>query len=94
MPPSKTALEELQKLGARTLEGFAKQYGFASFEQLEGDPADVILERARALDVEMVAMGSRGRKGLARLVLGSVAEKVIRQSDTSVLVARGAAQPT
>jgi nucleotide-binding universal stress UspA family protein len=92
MPPSKSALEELEKLGVRTLEGFAKQHAFAGFEQLEGDPADVILERARALDVEMIVMGSRGRRGLARLVLGSVAEKVIRHSDVSVLVARGAAE--
>ncbi len=88
MPPSKSAFEELQKLGVRTLEGFTQQYGFTRFEQHDGDPADVILQRARELDVEMIVMGSRGRKGLARLVLGSVAEKVIRQSETSVLVAR------
>lgn len=92
MPPSKAALEELEKLGAKTLEGLAKQHGFTRFEQVEGDPADVIVERARALDVEMIVMGSRGRKGLARLVLGSVAEKVIRHSESSVLVARGAAE--
>jgi nucleotide-binding universal stress UspA family protein len=38
----------------------------------------------------MVIMGSRGRTGLARLFLGSVAEKVIRLSHCSVLVARDA----
>lgn len=88
MPPSKAALEELDRLGLKTLEGLAKQHGLTRFEQVEGDPADVIVERARALDVEMIVMGSRGRRGLARLVLGSVAEKVIRHSETSVLVAR------
>lgn len=89
-PPPSAAIEELVRLGLTTLEGLAKQHGFARFEQREGDPADVILERARALGAEMVVMGSRGRKGLARLVLGSVAEEVIRQSDISVLVARSA----
>ena len=89
MPPSKSAFAELEKLGIRTLEGFAQQYGFSRFEQHDGDPADIILQRARELDTEMIVMGSRGRRGLARLVLGSVAEKVIRLSDTSVLIARG-----
>lgn len=87
-PPSKAAIDQLEALGRSTLEGLAKQYGFAQFEQLDGDPADAILERAEALGVEMIVMGSRGRKGLARLVLGSVAEKVIRLSQCSVLVAR------
>ncbi len=87
-PPSKAAVDQLDELGRTTLASLAKQYGLSSSEQLEGDPADVILERADSLDAEMIVMGSRGRKGLARLVLGSVAEKVIRQSRTSVLVAR------
>ena len=87
-PPAKAAVDQLEALGLRTLESLAKQYGFASFEQLSGEPADVIIDRAQALDAEMVIMGSRGRRGLARLVLGSVAEKVIRNSHCSVLVAR------
>jgi nucleotide-binding universal stress UspA family protein len=89
-PPSKAAMDELEALGVRTLEGLAKEHGFESFEQLHGDPADVIIERAEALEVEAVVMGSRGRRGLARLVLGSVAEKVIRNSHCSVIVARPA----
>ena len=90
-PPASAAIGELEKLGLEALDGLAKQYGFASHEQLEGDPGDVIVERARALDAEMIVMGSRGRKGLARLVLGSVAEKVIRHSESSVLVSRSTA---
>ncbi len=88
MPVAKSAVDELEKLGKSTLEGLAKQYGFAKTEQVEGDPAEVITARAKALDVEMVLMGSRGRTGLARLVLGSTAEKVIRGSHCSVLVTR------
>lgn len=90
-PPSKAAMDQLDALGRSTLEGLAKQYGFTSSEQLEGDPGDAIVARADALDAEMIIMGSRGRRGLARLVLGSVAEKVIRHSSRSVLVARGSA---
>jgi nucleotide-binding universal stress UspA family protein len=88
VPVAKSAIDQLEQLGKKTLEGLAKQYGFAHAEQVEGDPADVIGERARALDVEMILMGSKGRTGLARLVLGSTAEKVIRGSHCSVLVTR------
>jgi nucleotide-binding universal stress UspA family protein len=87
-PPSKTSMEELALFGQTTLTSLAKQYGFAQTEQVEGDPADVLVARAAAIGAEMIFLGSRGNTGLKRLVLGSVAEKVIRHSICSVLVAR------
>jgi nucleotide-binding universal stress UspA family protein len=87
-PPPKVVIEQLEELGRKTLEGFAQQYRFAHVEQLEGDPAAAIMARAQSLDAEMILMGSHGRTGLRRLVLGSTAEKVIRESTRSVLVAR------
>lgn len=89
-PPAKAAVDELRALGASTLESLAKENGFAAWAQLEGDPAEVMLERIDALGVGTVVMGSHGRRGLARLVLGSVAEEVIRRASCSVLVARAA----
>ena len=88
IPPTKSAIESLEALGRSTLEGLAKQYGFTHVAQVEGTPAEVIVARAESIGAEMILMGSRGRTGLARLVLGSTAEKVIRTSSTSVLVAR------
>ncbi len=88
IPPTQTAIESLESLGRSTLEGLAKQYGFTHVAQVEGTPAEVIVARAEAMGAEMILMGSRGRTGLARLVLGSTAEKVIRTSSMSVLVAR------
>lgn len=88
-PPSKAALDQLEVLGVRTLEDLSKEYGLSGFEQLHGkNPAEIIVRRAEELDAEMIILGSRGRTGLARLVLGSVAEKVMRMSRCSVLVAR------
>lgn len=56
---------------------------------LYGAPASEIL---RVLQddpsIDLVAMGSRGRSGLARLVLGSVAEEVLRRARAAVLVTR------
>ena len=44
----------------------------------EGIPGEVIVQTARDLGVDVVAMGTHGRSGLFRTVLGSVAEHVVR----------------
>jgi nucleotide-binding universal stress UspA family protein len=88
VPPSREAVEGLEQLGLTMLASLTEEYGFAGFEQLEGDPAEVLVARARALDADLLVMGSHGRTGLERLVLGSVAEKVIRTSALSVVVVR------
>jgi nucleotide-binding universal stress UspA family protein len=55
---------------------------------LEGSPAAEIVRAAEELGAELVVMGTRGRTGLARVVLGSVAERVVRNATTSVLAVR------
>ncbi|MEL6349107.1 MAG: universal stress protein [Myxococcota bacterium] len=53
-----------------------------------GDPADAILNEVLHGDYDLVVMGTHGRRGLMRAVFGSVAEHVIRDSMTPVLVIR------
>ncbi|KPQ43940.1 MAG: universal stress protein, partial [Candidatus Methanoperedens nitroreducens] len=53
-----------------------------------GSPADTILNVAKSLNVHTIVMGSEGKKGLKRVLLGSVAENVVRNAQCSVLVAR------
>ena len=55
---------------------------------LEGDPAHTILEFAELNKVDMIIMGSLGKGGLERFLLGSVADKVVRHSKISVLVVK------
>ncbi|MBM3161964.1 MAG: universal stress protein [Chlorobi bacterium] len=55
-----------------------------------GNPADVILEKASELDVNLIIMGSHGKKGLSRLIMGSVAETVVRKADCPVLIVKSA----
>lgn len=50
-----------------------------------GEPAEAILERARDLDVDLIAMGTHGRSALKRLFLGSNAERVLPASTCPVL---------
>ncbi|MDR7438982.1 MAG: universal stress protein, partial [Armatimonadota bacterium] len=47
-----------------------------------------ILEAIPGLRVDLVCMGTHGRSGLAHLLLGSVAEQVVRQSPVPVLTVR------
>ncbi len=51
-----------------------------------GEPARAIRKFVEDNDVDLVVMGSHGRSGLSRVVLGSVAEKVLRRTRLPVLV--------
>jgi nucleotide-binding universal stress UspA family protein len=51
-----------------------------------GRPAAAILEVAREGDVDHVVVGSHGREGISRILLGSVAEAVVRRSPVPVTV--------
>lgn len=53
-----------------------------------GNPAEQILEAAEEENAELIVLGSRGLTGLARFLIGSVAERVARHAVCSVLVAR------
>ncbi|HXY14329.1 MAG TPA: universal stress protein [Terriglobales bacterium] len=54
----------------------------------EGSPRPVIVEGAVELKCDMIVMGTHGRSGLAHLLLGSVAEYVVRYSKVPVLTVR------
>jgi nucleotide-binding universal stress UspA family protein len=50
-----------------------------------GEPWRAILAKARELDCDLILMGTHGRRGLERALVGSVAEKVVRLSPIPVL---------
>jgi nucleotide-binding universal stress UspA family protein len=51
-------------------------------------PAEAIIETAKARNCSLIAMSSHGRRGLGRLILGSVTSEVLAQSPVPVLVVR------
>ena len=53
-----------------------------------GRPADALLEEARESHATHILVGTRGRRGLEHLLLGSVAEEVTRKATCTVMVAR------
>lgn len=58
-----------------------------------GDPGRVVADRADELDAELVVVGSHGRTGITRMLLGSVAERVTRFAHCPVLVVKLAPVP-
>jgi nucleotide-binding universal stress UspA family protein len=55
---------------------------------LEGTAADAIVRTARAKRANVIVMGTHGRSGLARLFMGSVAERVVGTAPCPVLTVR------
>jgi nucleotide-binding universal stress UspA family protein len=81
-PNTEEAQEKL-----RHLEGRAHKIRVES-QVLEGDPVDMILRAAEETGSDVIVMGTHGRTGLGRLLLGSVAESVIRKAPCPVLSAK------
>ena len=53
---------------------------------LAGEPAGTLVSRAKELEPYLIVVGSRGSTGLAHILLGSVAERVVRHATCPVLV--------
>jgi nucleotide-binding universal stress UspA family protein len=54
----------------------------------EGEPADAIVEYAEENDVDRILIGSHDRSGVSRILLGSIAENVVKKSPVTVTVVR------
>ncbi len=98
MPPVDTSLNYMEM--EEVLEKAAKEDLLALIKSMKaegsnvegtmeiGKAADIILEKAAELNANFIIMGSHGRKGLNRLIMGSVADAVIRRSDCPVLIVK------
>lgn len=91
-PVGESAMVELDEAQAAAAEGsaealvarYARDGIELRYDSAESAPAEAIIERAAGYD--LVAIGSHGRRGLRRFMLGSVAEATVRHSPCSVLV--------
>jgi nucleotide-binding universal stress UspA family protein len=55
--------------------------------------ADAIVEEAKTANCDLIVIGTHGRRGIDRVLLGSDAETVLRQSPVPVLLVRAPAPP-
>jgi nucleotide-binding universal stress UspA family protein len=87
---SQTIFQELEAEGLESVESLtdrAREFGVddVTGTVLRGDPDQVIVDYASNNDADLVVMGTHGRTGLDRVLLGSVTERVLRLSPVPVL---------
>jgi nucleotide-binding universal stress UspA family protein len=86
--------DELESMGQRAIDDVIERAQAAGIETVEsaiasGSPSRAILEYVDDYAVDLVVMGTHGRTGLDRYLIGSVAEKVVRTSPVPVLTVPG-----
>ena len=89
--PAASLISQAEQDGKALLAAFQTRRRSSSprFEFVQvGKPVDVILETAAAWEASMIVLATHGRGGMQRLLLGSVAEGVMRRSTCPVLVVR------
>ena len=90
-----TYLQDLEAEIMQSMESYLTRVTAAGLEGeivvVHGVPFHEILETAKIQQADLIVMGTHGRTGLQHMLLGSVAEKVVRLAPCPVLVAR---QPT
>lgn len=80
--------EQLERNMREFAEQNARENVSVTFKLRVGIPTQEILEEANELDVVMIVMGTMGVSGLQRLLMGSVAEQIVRLSIQPVLTVR------
>jgi nucleotide-binding universal stress UspA family protein len=91
MPQLRDEIEKESRQRLETLLGEGDRTKFrAEIALLAGNPFLEIIRYAKAHDVDLIVMGTHGRGPIAHMLLGSVAEKVVRKSPCPVLTVREA----
>ena len=81
-------VEELGKAAASYLETTRQHLGDDSIETVvkDGDFADVILETVKEMNIDILVMGTHSRRGINKILMGSVAENVLRNSEIPMFI--------
>ena len=80
--------EELLTGAEKKLQEFTEEYfkdAPCKTKVILGDPAEEVLNYVQSEGIDLVIMGTHGRKGLEHIIFGSVAERVVKQSPVPVL---------
>lgn len=82
------AIAQLRSEAETTLDQLTAMFGSNDLIRFtpEGTPTEEIIKTAEAWDADLIVMGTHGRTGLLHLLLGSIAEHVLRHSKIPVLV--------
>ncbi len=88
-----SAVESMYHVGEDTVARIANQLEEDGIKKIttkvrDGHPADVILEYVKEEGIGLIVMGTHGRRGLNRLLLGSVAGEVVHRATVPVMTVR------
>lgn len=88
-----SAVESMYHVGEDTVAKIAKQLEGHGIKKIttkvrDGHPAEVILEYVKKEGIDLIVMGTHGRRGLNRLLLGSVAGEVVHRATIPVMTVR------
>ena len=89
-------VEEYDREGLEVqLREFVRPPGAVALEYrvVFGNPAEQVLANAEACRADLIVMGTHGRSGLGRLLMGSVAEQVLRKAKCPVLLVKAGVAP-
>jgi len=83
-----TAVEELKKAAKNYLDKSKQHLGDETIETVikDGDFGESILDTAKEMNVDIIVMGSHGRRGFDKILMGSVAEKVLHKTTIPLFV--------
>jgi nucleotide-binding universal stress UspA family protein len=87
VPPTESA-EEAKALVAKTAGALRSAGVNVTTAILHGEPKSIILDDANAWGADLIVLGSHGRKGVERFLVGSVSEAVLRHAHCSVEIVR------
>jgi nucleotide-binding universal stress UspA family protein len=86
--PPRESVEEAKALVAKTSDALRSTGVNVTTAIVQGDPKSIIIDDAKAWGADLIVLGSHGRKGLERFLLGSVSEAVLRHAHCSVEIVR------
>lgn len=90
IPPNAEDLEEEERNHMDQLEALRREHPNISMtcRLASGNVVENILDAANAVNAGLIVMGTHGRTGVSRFLMGSVAEKVVRRAACSVLTVK------
>jgi nucleotide-binding universal stress UspA family protein len=87
LPPEPVDTEEILTERLLQIRPADEQLAFEHYYMI-GEPAEEIVRLANAQNVDMIVMGTHGRRGFGRLLMGSVAEHVVRKAACPVVTVK------
>jgi nucleotide-binding universal stress UspA family protein len=82
------SVEEAKALAAKAAGALRSAGVNVTTAVVQGDPKSIILDNAKTWGADLIVLGSHGRKGLERFLVGSVSEAVLRHAHCSVEIVR------